>query len=121
MKPLILFSAILIGLSASADARDVLLLCRGEGGPSVGFNIKVDLENSALTKYEPGGRSHYVATITPEYIEYLHGMIMTRIDRNSGDWGAWSYTGTMMGKGSCQKTDDMRRLESPCCYPKPRE
>jgi hypothetical protein len=121
LKPLILSSAILIGLSGSADARDVLLLCRGEGGPSVGFNIKVDLENSALTKYEPGGRSHYVATITPEYIEYPHGMIMTRINRNSGDWVAWSYTGTMMGKGSCQKTDDMRRLESLCCYPKPRE
>ena len=39
----------------------------------MGFNIKVDLENSALTKYEPGGRSHYVATITPEYIEYRVG------------------------------------------------
>lgn len=122
MKTLILASAILTGVSASADARGVFLLCRVDGAPSwPGFNIRVDLENSAVTRYDPGRSSYHEATIAPDYIEYRQGMYQTRIDRNSGDWVAWSYTGSM-AKGSCEKTDDPQRLEhNICCYLKPRE
>jgi hypothetical protein len=122
IKTLMLALTILIGLSAFADSREVSLLCRVDGAPHPGFNIRADLENSALTVDEQSRSSHYVATITPDYIEYTVGMFKTRIDRNSGDWVAWSYTGRMSARGSCQKTDDQRRLEENiCCYLKPRE
>ena len=122
MKTLILASTILTGLSVSADARDIFLLCHVDGARSwPGFNIRVDLENSAVTRYDPGNSSRTQANITPDYIEYSEGMYETRIDRNSEDWVAWSHTGSM-AKGSCEKTDDPQRLEhNICCDVRPRE
>lgn len=114
---LVLVPAMLIGLGAAASARDIALLCRIDGSPYLGFNIRVDLENSAVTVDETARSSRYVATITAERIEYSGGMFTTRIDRVSGNWEAWSYTGTMSARGSCQQTDDQRRLDQNigCC------
>lgn len=122
MKRLILASAIFIGLGASAHARELFMLCHADGVPYGGFDIRVDLETSALTEYDHQDRSkRYQATITRDYIEYSRGMWLTRVDRKSGDWVGWSYTG-QMAKGSCQLTDDPRRLEKDlCCFVKPRQ
>jgi hypothetical protein len=115
MKVPMLVSAILIGLSSSADARDVLLLCHLDGPQSwPGFNIRVDLENFAVTRYDPGRFSRHEATITFDYIEYTEGMFLTRINRNSGDLVSSSYTGTIV-RGSCEKTDDHVRWEENIC------
>jgi hypothetical protein len=116
----IFIGSIFIGLSASAHAEDLFLLCRTDGA-FAGFNIGVDLANSALTVYEPTRTRRYPATITPDAIEYTAGMFATTIDRRSGDWVAWSYTGTMAGRGSCQQTNDQRRLEENVISVKPRE
>jgi hypothetical protein len=119
MKKLMLTSAILIGLGAAAEAREIFLLCHLDGASHPGFNIAVDLERSTLTVDDQLRSSHYEAKITPDYIEYNAGMFSTRIDRKSGDWAAWSYTGSA-AKGSCQQTDDQRRLDQNiCCYVKP--
>jgi hypothetical protein len=124
MKTLMLACAIfigpIIGLSASAHADNFFLLCRTDGA-FVGFNIKVDLASSTLTVYEPTRTRRYPATITPDAIEYSAGMFATKIDRKSGGWVAWSYTGTMSARGSCQQTDDQRRLEENIISVKPRE
>lgn len=124
MKTLTLACAIFvgqvfIGLSVSAHARDVFLLCRIDGA-FAGFNIRLDLDHSALTVYEPARTRSYAATITPDTIEYSAGTFQTRIDRRTGDWVAWSYMGAM-SRGSCQQTDDERRLEENVITVKPRE
>jgi hypothetical protein len=47
---------------------------------------------------------------------YSAGMFTARTDCHNEDWVAWSYTGTMSARGSCQQTDDRRRLdENICC------
>ena len=122
MKALTLVSAILIVFSASADAREIFLLCHADGAPYGGFDIRVDLETSALTEYDHQDRfKRYQASITPDYIEYNRGIWLTRIDRKSGHWVGWSYTGAM-SRGACQITDDPRRLEKDlCCFVKPRQ
>ena len=98
------------------------MLCHADGVPYGGFDIRVDLETAALTEYDHQDRSkRYQATITPDHIEYNRGMWLTRINRMNGDWVGWSYTGQMT-KGSCQITDDPRRLEKDlCCFVKPRQ
>lgn len=108
MKTLLLASAILIGLSASAAAREVFLMCRTNGVPYAHFDIAVDLETSVLTFHHD--RDHQ-ATITPDYIEYHSAMVTTRFNRKSGNWQGWTYAGTMNAQGSCQITDDRRRFE----------
>ena len=122
MKTLVLASAILIGLSAFAHARELFLICHVDGAQyGSGFDIRVDLATSAMTEYDHVGRSsRSEAIIAPDYIEYRRGMFRMRIDRKSGDWVGWTYTG-QMAKGSCQITDDVRRLERDlCCIVKPR-
>jgi hypothetical protein len=113
MKTLMLASAIIVGLSASADAREIFLFCRTDGAaPYLRFDIGVDLEASVLTfYYDQEHSSRFRATITPDYIQYHQAMTTTRFDRKTGDWVGWTYAGTMNGKGSCQITDDRRRLE----------
>jgi hypothetical protein len=122
VKTLMLVSAILMGLGATADTREIFLLCHADGDRyGGGFDIRVDLDSSALTRYDHVGRSsRSQAIITTDSIEYHLGTFDMRVDRKSGDWVGWSYIG-QMAKGSCQITDDLRRLEKDlCCIPKPR-
>lgn len=89
MKTLMLVAAILMGLGATGDAREIFLLCHAEddqyGG---GFDIRVDLDTSALTQYDHVGRSSPSrAIITTDSIEYHLGMFEMRVDRNSGGLG----------------------------------
>jgi hypothetical protein len=122
VKTLMLVAAILMGLGATTDAREIFLLCHADGDRyGGGFDIRVDLDNSALTRYDRVGRSsRSQAIITADSIEYRLGTFDMRVDRKSGDWVGWSYTG-QMAKGSCQITDDPRRLEKDLCrIPKPR-
>jgi hypothetical protein len=90
MKNLLLVSAILVFMSASADARETLLDCMfGRGGR---VSIKTDFDNSFVT-LQADARQRYPAVITADLIEFNNGVAKFTIDRINGVLYVWRSSG----------------------------